>query len=583
VSISLFEDMQWLAERCVQDVELESGIMQRLPDWPAIAPWLSMPAIDRKINDRGILLDVNMAEGLIRAATNETHRLNEQMNALTRGRVSHATKIEALKQWLVQDRGIALPSTEDVKKLQNEDDDNPEVEEEEEKTKSQKSEWKLRKSDIADLIANEATPEDCREALKIRAEVSKVSTRKFTTMLAQASFDGRLRGSMRLGGAQQTMRFASPGANLYNTVRDVFGNADEVAEAHGLSVKADYVEVQHRQEQWLREAIEVARAGDHELIRLRYSSQRKDAQGRLQDLGVLTWISRMTRRTLAARENSLMLNGDYAQIEARITDWLAQQTNMLEAYATGQDVYKINAAGIFSLSMEALTKTMRQSGKVTKLACGFGGGINALLAMGYNYGLLMTEEEAAPIVKAYRESNREVQRWWYATDDAAANAVRRPGKRFPVPPLELVSYFMDPSGADCLCCELPSGRWLRYWQPRLRQEHWDEERTQPKQRMSLSGLTMKGKMWFRRSLYHTVLCENQVQSIGADMLCHGLENSDRNVISTILHVYDSIAAEVAADQAEAIRPVFEQCMLDQPSWTYGLPIGCDIEVSTRFG
>jgi hypothetical protein len=150
----------------VQDVELESGIMQRLPDWPAIAPWLSMPAIDRKINDRGILLDVNMAEGLIRAATNETHRLNEQMNALTRGRVSHATKIEALKQWLVQDRGIALPSTEDVKKLQNEDDDNPEVEEEEEKTKSQKSEWKLRKSDIADLIANEATPEDCREALR---------------------------------------------------------------------------------------------------------------------------------------------------------------------------------------------------------------------------------------------------------------------------------------------------------------------------------------------------------------------------------------------------------------------------------
>ena len=153
---------------------------------------------------------------------------------------------------------------------------------------------------------------------------------------------------------------------------------------------------------------------------------------------------------------------------------------------------------------------------------------------------------------------------------------------FLVPPLELVRYFMDPSGLDCLCCELPSGRWLRYWQPRLTQEYWDDGK--PKSRMSLSGLTMKGKMWLRRSLYHTILIENQVQAIAtADMLCHGLENADRNDIPVTLHVYDSIAAEVEQDHVATVKPVFEQCMLDQPRWTYGLPIDCDIEIGARFG
>ena len=426
---SLVNDLQWLANRCVQDVELESGILARLPEWPEISPWLAMPHVDRRINDRGILLDVPMLQGLVKAASAETARLNEQMDKLTGGKVAQATQVEALKHWLV-DRGIELPRTDEKKLIEKDEDDNPEVEVEEEVEKSRKSEWKLRKNDIADLIAREFTPEDCRLALEIRAEVSKVSTRKFNTMLAQMSDDGRARGVIKLGGAQQTMRFASQGANYYNTVRDVFGNPDEVAEAHGLNVKADHDAVMRHQNEWLQEAIEVARSGDNEVIRKLYAKERKDAQGRPQKAGVMTWISRMTRRTIAAQDGHMLLNGDYSQIESRVTDWLAQQTNMLEAYFRKQDVYKITAAGIYGTSPDALTKTMRQAGKVSKLALSFGGGINALLSMGYNYGLLMTEEVGAPIVKAFRELNEAVRRYWYATDDAAANAIRHPGKSF---------------------------------------------------------------------------------------------------------------------------------------------------------
>src|SRR5579859_29573 len=573
--ITLLDDMQWLAARCVQDVSMEEGVLYGLPEWPQVEPWRFMPQIDRRINDRGILIDAQLVDGLARAATAEARTLDETMNRLTKGKVTHATKIEALKHFLIEN-GVELPSN--LKKDEDGDEENPETEEE----TSRKSPWKLRKNDIADILAREDLPEVCRLAVGVRAEASKASARKFITMQAYASADARLRGTMNIGGAQQTMRWASPGVNLYNTVRDVFANPDEIAEANNLNAKTDHDAIKRIQNKALATAIATGRLGAPDLIRELYEAPRRDAQGRMQMAGVMTWISRMTRRTLSAPQGRVLLNGDFAQVEARVTVWLAQQHDMLQAFANREDVYKIAAAGIYCVPVEKLTKQMRQVGKVAILACGFGGGINALITMGYNYGLLMSAEEASPIVKAYREANTAVRAYWYATDDAAANAVRYPGREFPVAPLGLVSYFMDPSGADCLCCRLPSGRWLRYWAPRLTQEYWDDGK--PKDRLSLSGLAIKGRAVFRRSLYHTILVENQVQGIAtADMLGHALDNMDRNNIPVTLHVYDSNAAEVDEDRVDIMLPIFEQCMLDQPSWTQGLPVGIDVEVSPRFG
>ena len=230
--------------------------------------------------------------------------------------------------------------------------------------------------------------------------------------------------------------------------------------------------------------------------------------------------------------------------------------------------------------VDSIGKERRQVGKVSILANGFGGGPNALVAMGYNYGLIMSKAQAIPIVKGFRDSNPNLNSYWYASDDAAANAVMYPGHEFPVPPLGLVSYYMD---GDCLCCRLPTKRILRYWQPRLTQEYWDKKKTQPKQRLSLSGLAIKGRSVFRRSLYHCILVENQVQAIGADLLGRTLVNADRNNIPVSLHVYDSMAAEIEEEKADSMLPLFEYCMTDQPGWTAGLPIAADVDYGARFG
>lgn len=568
------EDLVRLGEYCVKDVLTEEATAANLPPWPQVEPWLGMPFIDRKINDRGILVDVELVRGMIDIAAIETNRLNGVISKITDKQVPKVTNVEGLKRWLIENKVELRPNVPD------EDEDDSEDEMEVETPASRKSSWKLAKNDIADLLARDDVPDKCREALAIRAEAGKASISKMTRMLGTVSPDWRLRQAMQIGGAQQTMRWASPGVNLYNTVRDVFANPDEVEELTGLDAKKDK-DANHRvSEQMLRTAIESGRIGDPELIRALYERPRKDAQKRVRIAGVLTWISRMARRTLAARRGQVMMNGDFAQIEARLTVWYAQQLDMLHAFATGQDPYRITAAGIFKTDIGNISKEMRQTGKVSLLALGFGGGPNALVAMGYNYGLVMSIAEAIPIVKAWRESNPQSVAFWYAVDDAAANAVMYPGHEFPVGPLGIVSYFME---GDCLCCRLPTGRLLRYWQPRLTQEYWDKKKTQPKARLSLSGLAVKGRAVFRRSLYHTILVENIVQATGADILGVTLVNADRNNVPVTLHVYDSMGAEVDEDKADAMMPLFEYCMLDQPSWTAGLPIAADVDYGARFG
>lgn len=587
VSPELLDDMQWLAARCIQDVILENQVLLRLPEWIQSEPWLNMPYIDRKINDRGILLDIPLVQGLIEIARKEVHDFDREIARLTNGRVEKVSEVEKVKQFLV-DNKVPVPEVfkpmtgvegEEPEQL-NDDEDEKEIE----AAVKKGSPWRLRKNDVADLLARTDLPDFCHRVLEIRAEASKISTRKLSTMLARAAPDGRLYRTMSLGGAQQTMRWASPGVNLYNTVRDTLGKKDEVAKDNGLDVKNPLhkAKIKSLQQVALNTAIEIGRAGDIESARMLYQAQKKDAQGRLQNHGVLTWCSRMIRRTLTVPDGYVMANGDYAQIEARVTMWLAQQINILMAYANKEDVYVLAAAGIFHTTPDRINAEMRQTGKVSSLALGFGGGPNALVAMGYNYGLLMTLEQALPIVKAWREANPECVKYWYATDDAAANAVMYPGREFPVAPLGLVSYFMDPSGADCLCCRLPSGRWLRYWAPRLTQEYWASGKA--KDRLSLSGLTNKGKVVFRRSLYHTILVENQVQGIAtADMLGHGLVNMERNSMPVLLHVYDSIASQIEQDRIESVMGIYEACMLDQPHWTRGLPIAADCDYGARFG
>jgi len=567
VKPALLEDLRWLAARCVQDVEMEEGVLMRLPDWPRMHPWLCMPQIDRAINDRGILLDVRLAEGLATAAKIETARLDIEMNKLTGGQVAATTNVESLKTWLVS-RGVELPSS-----VIAEDD-----EEETDENENRKSPWRLRKSDIADLIARNDVPEDCRLALTMRAEAAKASVRKLRAMLACASPDGRLHRMLHLMGAQATGRWSAGKAQLHNMVRDKFASFDDVATRFNLDPKRDKDKIKALIPQELHRAIEDGRTGDADLLRSRYEIMRVDMQKRVTLHGVLPWISRMMRRTLSAPAGRLLFNGDFANIEARIPVWLAGQEETVQQFARGEDLYRIAAAPVYGLPPEELSSEQRQIGKVMRLFLGFMGGVNAFIPAAMNYGIIISREDGTFFVKTFRETNALLVTFANANLHAARQAIIYPGQEFSVPPKGLVSWIRQ---GDCLLVRLPSGRYLHYWAPRLEQGYWQDGK--PKEELDVTVLVVKGKMTFRRTLWRGLAIENITQAIAADMLAVALENMQRNGLPVVLHVHDSVAAEVDADKAERLRPVFEACMLDQPNWSKGLPVAVDATIDARFG
>jgi DNA polymerase bacteriophage-type len=571
VDPKLYDDMVWLANRCVQDVVLEEGVLVRLPEWPTIEPWVHMPFLDMKINDRGILVDMLLVAGLKQAGKTERRRLDLDMNKTSKGRVPACTNTERLKLLLVE-RGVELPRN--IESIA-EDDEDDELETTE---RSRKSEWRLRKSDIADLLARPDLPEDCRLMLMMRMEAAKASVSKLDTIERIVSPDGRLRNWASLMGAQANGRFSSGKAQLHNFIRDAYGNPDEVAEKYGLNSKTDKVEIARLTEEVLYQAIEHGRTGDADLLRRHYEMPRKDMQGRVTIQGVLPWISRMMRRVLSAPRGMMLLNGDFANIEARIPVWLAGQEDVVDAFRRGEDVYRLAASPVYGIAPEHLSKEQRQIGKVMTLFLGFMGGVNAFIPAAMNYGVNIAREDGQLYVDTYRKTNNKLVEFADANLQAAVWAATYPGQEFIVPPKGLLSWkCVD----NCLKLRLPSGRVLRYWEPRLEQGYWPDGN--PKRTLDLMVMVVKGPNRFHRPLWRGLAIQNPVSAIAADMLCHGLVNMDKAGLPVVLHVHDNIASQEREERVAEMLPVFEQCMLDQPSWTTGLPVAVSCDYSARFG
>ena len=358
------QDLIRLGQYCIIDVQTEEATAARLPGWPDMQPWLAMPAIDRRINDRGVLIDVPLVQGMARAAAMETTRLDGDMARLTNGQVDRTSTVDQLKKWLVT-CGVDVPRKDGKKQdddeqldLGDESDDGPES------VTEKGSPYRLRKNDIANLLAGDL-PDDCRSALYMRIEAAKASARKLTKMLTVADGQGIVRNAFTLMGAQATGRFAHPGPQFGNLIRDAFAkDYESIAEKNGLDAKRDKSAVRKLAAGMLATAIEVGRTGDPDLIRTMYEAPRKDLQGRVRIEGVLPWISRMSRRTIAAPKGQVFVNGDFSNIQARIPVWLAGQQETVDAFARGEDVYRQQASPIYGIAAEMLSAEQRQIGKV---------------------------------------------------------------------------------------------------------------------------------------------------------------------------------------------------------------------------
>lgn len=374
----------------------------------------------------------------------------------------------------------------------------------------------LGKKNVQELLKTAQEP--LRSVLLLRQKLAKSSVKKYQAMEMTACKDGRARGMFQFYGANRTGRFAGRHIQLQNLPQNHLPD--------------------------LSEARELVRQGNYKALDMLYES--------IPDV-----LSQLIRTALVPREGMKFVVSDFSAIEARVISWLAGERWKSEAFAAGKDIYCSTASQMFGVPVvkHGINGNLRQKGKIAELACGYGGSVGALKAMGA-LDMGIPEEELGNLVQSWRSANPHIVDFWWQVDGAVKTAIKQ---RVPV----WVNNICFSCKSGVLFIELPSGRRLSYVKPRIGENKFGGE-----------SVTYEGigatKNWKRLESYGPKFVENIVQGTARDILCYAMQTLRHCAI--VGHVHDELIIE--CDKDVSADAVCEQ-MGRTPPWAEGLLLRAD--------
>ena len=416
---------------------------------------------------------------------------------------------------------------------------------------------------------------DALEALQLRQSQAKTSIKKYVSMDNVVGQDGRARGLLAYHGAD-TGRWAGRLIQPQNFPRG--------------SVKED-IDV----------LCDAVLTGDREYLDVMYGDP-------------MEVMSSALRGAMTSKEGYDLICADYSSIEARGIFWLVGDEAALETFRQGRDIYVATAAEIYGIGYDEVKPDQRQMGKQAVLGLGYQMGYAKFAETCQGYGMDVSEELSKQVVETYRATYSKIKSFWREIEDAAKEAVSR-SYDSPVYLGKLKLYTKD----EFLHIELPSGRCLRYYQPRVSQvpsrfndwielfprkqdettEAYDErlEGIQAQSSMltlrdfcgrfnvSPSLLKVDAKLTFmgqnsmtrkytRQNTYGGKLTENVVQALSRDMMAEAMLTVDEGgLYIPLLTVHDEIVAEVPEGQGSVKE--FEDLISILPEWAEGFPLAAE--------
>ena len=99
------------------------------------------------------------------------------------------------------------------------------------------------------------------------------------------------------------------------------------------------------------------------------------------------------------RKDHLFLSADYSQIELRLMAHLSEDTQMIEAFAQGEDIHTATAAKIFKVGLSEVTKEMRSQAKTANFGIIYG-----ISAFGLAQRMHISRSEARQFIDGYFET-----------------------------------------------------------------------------------------------------------------------------------------------------------------------------------
>jgi DNA polymerase len=416
--------------------------------------------VNERINDRGVLLDLPLAQAAIKYAAAEMEEIESLVQDITKGEIN-SVRSPRMKQWVMDRVGPEALALMEV-------------------YKDGEKKYSIDKAVRANLLKLAKEDKDGKQIPAHVADVIQCADDLWASSVAKFSrlgeladeVDHRVRGAFVFAGGSATGRASSYGAQVHNFTRKCADDPEAVR---------------------------------HAMVRGHSITPRFGA--RVTDV-----LKGMLRPALIPAPDHSFVVADWSAVEARVTAWASadgQADDVLQVFRDGRDIYKRDAAGIYRVPEDTVNKDQRQIGKVAILSLGFGGSVGAFAAMGRNYGVILPESDAQRIVDAWRRSNAWAVRYWGKLEDAYTRALRNPGREFSA---GRVTYLYD---KQHLWYALPSGRILCY--PFAKFE--GDEITYIKAAWKPAA---DAKEWPRARLWRGLACENITQAIAHDLLREAL-------------------------------------------------------------
>ena len=469
---------------CMRDVDVERQIADKLKMYPISDEEHRLYVLDQIINDRGVLVDSELAEQAVKLNSIQTAVAVEQAYMITG--LENPNSVTQLKQWL-KENGVEIES--------------------------------LSKKAVKSLA--DETDGDVSEMLKLRLLMAKTSVKKYEAVIRSVCSDNRVHGMMRFCGANRTGRWS------------------------GNILQPQNLPQNHLPDLTL--ARDIVKDGDFEMLDMMFGN-------------VPNVLSELIRTVLIPKPNHRFIVADFSAIEARVLAWIAGEQWRIDTFKNGGDIYCASASKMFKVPVEkhGVNGELRQKGKISELACGYGGSVGALKNMGA-VEMGVQENELQGLINDWRNANPHIVRFWYEVGNAAMKAIK---EKTTVPLGKLVFAYER----GILFIRLPSGRRLSYIKPRIGTNRFGGDS------ITYMGIN-SAKKWDRLETFGGKLTENIVQGTARDLLANALINAANAGYDTVFHVHDEIICEVP----NGYGSVDELCrlMCIKPEWADGLPLNAD--------
>ncbi|UTJ53325.1 DNA polymerase [Klebsiella pneumoniae] len=507
------------------DIEAMREVYKRLPKWNYQGAELALWHRDQQINDRGVCMDVQLAQAAIEAVDQEQKRLAKRTQVMTDGEVQAATQRDAMIKHIVESYGVDLPD--------------------------------MQRSTLERRIADPDLPSAVKELLHIRLQASTTSTSKYKSLMKGISRDGRLRGTLQFCGASRTGRWAGRLFQPQNLPRPTLEQEriDEGIEAL-KSGCADLLfdNVMELTSSALRGCI-MAPAGKKLVV-----SDLSNIEGRK-----LAWLADEAWKLDAFRQYDEGTGPDlYKLAYARafnishedVTKYQRQIGKVMElglgfgggvaAFLTFALVYGLDLEELATAALPNIPRDVQREAKSW---------YDESVKRKATYGLSERVFIACDSLKRlWRRAHPETCDFWYQLERTVRAAIATPAKTL------YCGYLKARRDGAWLRIQLPSGRALCYPSPTIE-----------KGNITYMGINSYSRKWQRLKTYGGKLVENVTQAAARDVLAGNMPLIEDAGYSIVLTVHDEVICE-APDTDDYTDAALSSLLSTNPTWAPDIPL-----------